>query len=351
VATIGRMEVVDAIERRTEPVGVPAPRIDVHFMSRRMACLDPADATTPRLLELLGEQPSGPLHVEVDEDSNLITRVRVPLIVKVLAVTRTNGGDLDVRVQPSAARHSVSAGHPQFDSLRTSLEAARGRDRFVMIVRTSNRHEIIHVEDTEDRPFEGQAPLLEPVIGPAVIGPETTEVTEENANELFRFVAAAGCNPDGFVDACIPFLYPDDGCHARAHRMCELLLRERQVHAAKVWLFGELRTRTRNHPDCAVRWIYHVAPVLRVRRNGGVAPHVFDPSLFDSHVPVDLWKGRQGDPHARVRFSTSAIWDQPPDGLVVRDSQFLRTPADLRLYRRLLQARIAAKHGPPPYCE
>jgi hypothetical protein len=89
--------------------------------------------------------------------------------------------------------------------------------------------------------------------------------------------------------------FPADGCYARTHIMARRLL-DRGLAPSKVWAFAASLTdllwmETSDHPEGRVRWRYHVAPVLLVRRpDGDTREMVFDPILFDRPAPIDDWR-------------------------------------------------------------
>src|SRR5712664_338514 len=115
---------------------------------------------------------------------------------------------------------------------------------------------------------------------------------------MFNLVSATTCNPLVVPPPCIPFLYPDDGCWARAHEMCRLMLLA-GAWPRKVWIDGNLHTLSKNNPNCYVDWVWHVAPTLCVRLGFWHAEDmVIDPSLFTTPVSEPTWKGVQGDPNA-----------------------------------------------------
>ena len=49
-------------------------------------------------------------------------------------------------------------------------------------------------------------------------------LTLAQAQALFDAMNAFTCNPSSATAPCIPFMYPFDGCWARAHQMCRLML-------------------------------------------------------------------------------------------------------------------------------
>lgn len=62
----------------------------------------------------------------------------------------------------------------------------------------------------------------------------------------------------------ISWLYPDDGCYARAALSVHKIDETKLVAPYKVFIFGNLRVKTPNSPDGWVGWVYHVAPVISV---------------------------------------------------------------------------------------
>lgn len=155
---------------------------------------------------------------------------------------------------------------------------------------------------------------------------------------------AANCPPLTVPAPCIPFMYPEDGCWARAHEMRRLMLD--MGHASrKIWIHGSLRTPTRNSPACEVRWGWHVAPTLCVRRWLLFARRlVIDPSLFDGPVTRAIWKSVQGHPDATLTDTHGSVYLFP----ATTDSGYSGTLHYLAHYRAQLLNR-AISQGPPPY--
>ena len=140
-------------------------------------------------------------------------------------------------------------------------------------------------------------------------------------------------------------MYPDDGCWARAHEMCRLMI-AMGLAPEKVWIRGHLNTKTRNNPSCHVLWGYHVAPTLCVRgpKFYQTARHVIDPSLFTTPVTEAVWKSVQGDINATLT-DTDASQYGPGGGT---DPAYVDTNYWLTYFRLQLQLR-ALSVGPPPY--
>ena len=76
-------------------------------------------------------------------------------------------------------------------------------------------------------------------------------------------------------DRRLTWLFPDDGCYARAELAARRLQTRGAIAPAKIFAFGGLVVNSPNHPDGMVTWWYHVAPIVRV----GVDYYVFDPAI------------------------------------------------------------------------
>lgn len=74
----------------------------------------------------------------------------------------------------------------------------------------------------------------------------------------------------------ISWLYPMDGCFIRAEWVAHLLRKaDPTVQFSRVFIFGNLKVKTKNSSSGSVSWWYHVAVIIR---HQGKA-FVFDPSL------------------------------------------------------------------------
>jgi hypothetical protein len=86
------------------------------------------------------------------------------------------------------------------------------------------------------------------------------------------------------------FLYPDDGCFARAEMMALRVAQAGYARPGKVFVFGDLNVVTANAPSGSVSWWYHVAPAVRV----GQSVQILDPSIEPMRpIPLGEWIGRQ----------------------------------------------------------
>lgn len=112
---------------------------------------------------------------------------------------------------------------------------------------------------------------------------ELSSVSDEYAKVLFEILK-------GHKE--IPFLYPQDGCYARAHAMA-LILEKLGVITGKIYIEGKLQIESNRSPNGIVDWVYHVAPIVMVREGDKEVLKVFDPSMFDHPVTVDEWENAQ----------------------------------------------------------
>jgi Glutaminase len=89
------------------------------------------------------------------------------------------------------------------------------------------------------------------------------------------------------------WLYPNDGCFARAALANRMLKTSNYPVPNTVYVFGNLKVQTENSPWGYAAWWFHVAPVVEV--NG--EKFVLDPAL-DPHNPLKLqdWLAKMGDP-------------------------------------------------------
>jgi len=79
----------------------------------------------------------------------------------------------------------------------------------------------------------------------------------------------------GQMDRRSSWLFPDDGCFARASLMGQNLEKWGAPRPAKLFIFGNLNVNTSNSPSGSVSWWYHVVPLVMV----GQIPVVLDPAI------------------------------------------------------------------------
>ena len=108
----------------------------------------------------------------------------------------------------------------------------------------------------------------------------------------------------------LTWLYPDDGCFARAELAAEHLVSNNFVLPKKVFAFGDLSADTTNSPSGSVQWWYHVAVIYRV----GDQAYVLDPAI-NPKVPMTLqeWSSAIGGDKVPVTFAVCSKDTFDPD--------------------------------------
>jgi len=326
--------------------------ISIQFAGDQVVRLDPADSRSPiyaRVLEDL-RQRRRPAYVEFDPATRAIRLLLLPLLSRVLNIA--TGDDVEVELEESHGIHLLKRAGPYFEEFLAVLREAQARRSWVAV--TDDNQEII-----DARPFAGPVEKLPGgASGPEDTGGRTLMdwlrrlvrclrcISARRAQQMFDLCAAKSCNPAAISPPCIPFLYPDDGCWARAHEMCRLMM-DQGVYPRKVWSSGALRVNTRNNPKCFVKWGWHVAPTLCVRTRYFFTTEdkVIDPSLFSGPVSKQAWKNIQSAT-AQLMDSDWTLFRRPAE----TDPGFVKTQNTLQDYRNALALRVA-NDGPPPYAQ
>lgn len=126
----------------------------------------------------------------------------------------------------------------------------------------------------------------------------------------------------------ISWLYPDDGCFARAQVAQKIIrehLQQQQSHLGKVFIFGTLVVKTQNSPEGEVSWWYHVVPATRL----GGQVMVLDAAIDPSHVmPLEEWIAHmipQGQSDFTVSFCKNETYSpsdscMDPDVMDMKDA-------------------------------
>ncbi|WP_394824702.1 protein-glutamine glutaminase family protein [Pendulispora albinea] len=84
----------------------------------------------------------------------------------------------------------------------------------------------------------------------------------------------------------ISWLYPDDGCFARAELVNAKAAEWGKGRPYHLFSFGNLTVRTNNHPNGSVSWWYHTVPIVKSASSGEIM--VLDAAL-DAKKPIP-WK-------------------------------------------------------------
>lgn len=105
------------------------------------------------------------------------------------------------------------------------------------------------------------------------------------------------------------WLYPDDGCFARATLANKNFHLWRQPVPNKVFVFGNLKVKTQNNPKGIVTWWYHVALIVELKN----IFYVLDPAI-DPKAPLTLnrWLESMGNP-SKMRVAICASGTYAPN--------------------------------------
>jgi len=341
------------------------------FSDGTIAWLRPGPGQTARLRILEGRrQRRSPVYVELDDDRAIVT-LGLPSIGKASRPREQPNGDLEFELFPSQCIHRLVRENRDFDALRSALEQGRARDQWLIVTGTDT-HEIIHVAwvppsvlgelDLPPEPvFFGSLAVLvarwrqwysDRSRRPIDLRAAVPWPTEEQAHLLFALVQGKSCATSSPAPDCLPFLYPDDGCKARAHEMCRLIqgagFTPRKVwikpFAANTWL----TVGTKNSPACGVAWSHHVAPLLKVVTNAStVEDYVIDPSLFNGPALMKDWVARIQGSSTQVPPTTVLPW-YFYKSTGEQDAAFSTTNAELAEVREKFEQRVKDR-GAPPY--
>jgi hypothetical protein len=323
-----------------------------------------------------------PAYVELDPAGS-IDRLLIPTLGRVLSVSTREDGGLEVGLDRSHSRNIVPAGSPDLESLERDLRTALDSKRPILLVKDLEGR-VIDVRDFTPDPEGPRPPFPERGDEPLPIPWRPRRPWDwvilwplrklwwwicypwwwwhctswSGAEAAFNAMAATNCDPLTVPVPCVPFMYPDDGCWARANEMCRLMV-AMGFRPAKVWIDGNLDALAPNEPDwytpnepgCYVHWGWHVAPTLCLRGRWPWITQriVIDPSLFGGPVTEAQWKGAQGDPNATLTHTGRDIYIRPPFSPLHDDAQYTETQSDLAYYRLQLYNR-SIQIGPPPYC-
>lgn len=320
--------------------------ITVNFQGGRSAFLDMSIPRSVVWADILDSwrKADRPVYVEINPETNVITQLLLPLVVTVESITPIITGDIEVRLINSHALHYLRRKNPDFQDILNALQIALEEESEVVVTDTLDGYQIIDVKPLP-KPRMAAAPQARPTPPPP-----PTQVTPQKAQQLFDLVKSINCDPNTTPSPCIPFMYPDNGCWARAHEMCRIIIGEGE-QPEKIWIYGDLHVQTSNHPNCQIPgWGWHIAPTLLVSTSTGTESYVIDPSLFNGPIRQDQWKRVQGDPNAILEPSNASFYKrgQGESYEEYDDSAYTKTRNDLDFYRGRLKNRSSIS-GPPPY--
>lgn len=364
-AIVSRSIRLAGADARAEGRMVGPQGLEVELDGGRRVRLDPQNPRSEGFASVLAGLADlrHPVYVELDPKTEAVSRLLVPKVGRIVAVRERDDG-IEVQVEKSHARMLLRRDREDFAELAAILREAESTSGILMLTPDDSQS----VEDLRFfrlGPDDGPIPDFPkyPEIGPRPfdfwrwpLWPwnwwRYRCVSMTRAQEIFDAMSATSCNPAGIAAPCIPFIYPDDGCWARAHEM-RRLMNNMGVYPKKVWIHGSLATPTRNNPYCIVYWGWHVAPTICVRLRWRWwylfwwwwgERMVIDPSLFTAPVTKEQWKSVQGDPNATLNEVSGDTYYWPNQ----TDPGYVDTNYYLNYYRIELQNRVN-NVGSPPY--
>jgi len=311
--------------------------------------------------------PADPIYVETIPGTPIVKSLLAPLprrVDYISADEKTGSLEVVLLQCPTICYLNPNIGAEKFDRFRELLEYSAQSRKEVLVTTRPVTQEILDV-----RAFTGTSTLEEE--------PPDREEDEDDDDEdiviaeggrvqagqqpqgaVAMRALAAGVAPISMARAItefenlasqpqIPFAYVNDCCTARAHEMCRIM-KANGLRPRKVWNYGHgwrlnnpratLRVETNSVPAGFVTWSYHVAPIVRVKRDDGSTKEmVFDPSLFKGPVTIDEWVTTQEDQTSvQHRHGARYIWFNFLNGEQLTDTHFARTREMFRHHREQL---------------
>ena len=171
------------------------------------------------------------------------------------------------------------------------------------------------------------------------------------AQLMFDYITHQCCAVPGpyGVDYCITFQYCEDGCYARAHKMCYILNTRFHYATHKVFSFAypsayTLSVKAEKWGGCCINWWYHVAPLVNIKTPSGTKAYVIDPAMFDQPVLLATWLHAQQNPacasgNAKVTsFNIQPTTSYSPNDTATFDTDPMYTNTDhtLTVYHSLI---------------
>lgn len=323
----------------------------IGFEGDRVARLYAGDRAAG-MLEIFEQlrQMSLPVYVEVDPATRGIMRLLIPLLTRVAAIVEAGAEEFSVDLEASHGRHRLKRSNSHFGELLETLRTVLAKKTWLIVTETDD-HEIIDARPSLHEPKLPEPEPERPKERPGWLHRFCRRwfcwiccVSHRRAVRLFALCGVTSCDPLTVPPPCIPFLYPDDGCWARAHEMCRLMIAA-GAKPRKVWIDGHLHVNTKNNPQCFVNWRWHVAPTICVRHFFRAEYLVIDPSLFTAPITEATWKGVQNHPNATLTNTDASVYWR---NVIPTDPNYVDTNMRLQYYRLQLKNR-SLMSGPPPY--
>jgi hypothetical protein len=121
------------------------------------------------------------------------------------------------------------------------------------------------------------------------------------------------------------WLYPDDGCFARAGLAIMNLLKWKFPAPSKIFVFGDLNVKTANSAGGGVSWWYHVAPLVEVKGQ----KYVLDPAIEPRQpLKLDDWLKTMTANPASLQVAICGSGSYTPDDLCDKISDGVESSAN-----------------------
>ncbi len=148
-----------------------------------------------------------------------------------------------------------------------------------------------------------------PDLNPTEI-PEVTSLAEMDAEFVYirdnRFLHSN--RPD--FPRRMTWLFPDDGCYARAEMAAIKLMKHPFLAPKKIFAFGDLVVNSANSISGSVTWWYHVAVAYRFQQD----VYIFDPAISPKHpLLLQDWNVKMGGLHTEIKYAVCADRTFDPD--------------------------------------
>lgn len=101
------------------------------------------------------------------------------------------------------------------------------------------------------------------------------------------------------------WLYPYDGCYARAEVAVHRLMMKGSSEPSKIFIYGDLAVKSPNASE-TVTWWYHVAVAYRYKES----VYIFDPAMSPKKLlKLEEWKALMGSSEKEISICSKGAYD------------------------------------------
>jgi hypothetical protein len=121
------------------------------------------------------------------------------------------------------------------------------------------------------------------------------------------------------------WLYPDDGCFARAALAVRNLTEWKNPTPNKIFVFGDLQVESKNAIGGNVTWWYHVAPIVQI----GAEKYILDPAIEPKHpLKLNDWLLRMSPNPSQLEVAICGSGAYTPYDACEKDTDGLERSAE-----------------------